>query len=486
MRKSVKKVKNENRPVPATNDKVTYLNGLVLPNRFFMFNFNALIEKEYKSAYESAYDLSLKKEFSIPKIYTANNDLSKRWYVYFSFRNPDTGKLKRQTPIYGDANKYKTKEERLAVLSILRQVLLKLLKQGFSPYKDNEALYNVKKTTSDDVSKEVKGIRQNVPSLDCNKPIESNPKSVKNISEPKGMSLNEAFEFDIELKKKTLQESSLRSYGSHMRIFKEWLKKEKKGIKFINQINRSIVSEFLLGIMTNSSARNRNNYRASISSFFTTLEDNEIVKENFVKKIKNLKATATRNKTYTKIQQQEIFDYLEKEDPTLLLFIKFVSYNYLRPIEVCRLKIEDVDCENRTLSFKAKNSPLKTKIIPEVLWNDLPDLGTFKNEDYLFTPYGFGGEWESSDDNKRNYFSKRFKKVVKDKFDLGPEFDMYSFRHTFITKLYRELRKTKTPHETKSFLMQITGHTTMSALETYLRDIDAELPEDYSKFIKTE
>ena len=53
-------------PVPATNDKVTYLNGLVLPNRFFMFNFNTLIQNEYQNAYENAYDLSLKKELSVP------------------------------------------------------------------------------------------------------------------------------------------------------------------------------------------------------------------------------------------------------------------------------------------------------------------------------------------------------------------------------------------------------------------------------------
>jgi hypothetical protein len=32
--------------------------------------------------------------------------------------------------------------------------------------------------------------------------------------------------------------------------------------------------------------------------------------------------------------------------------------------------------------------------------------------------------------------------------------------------------------------MQITGHTSMKALEKYLRDIDAEFPEDYSKLIK--
>jgi hypothetical protein len=31
--------------------------------------------------------------------------------------------------------------------------------------------------------------------------------------------------------------------------------------------------------------------------------------------------------------------------------------------------------------------------------------------------------------------------------------------------------------------MQITGHTTLSALEKYLRDIDAELSKDYSSHL---
>ena len=31
--------------------------------------------------------------------------------------------------------------------------------------------------------------------------------------------------------------------------------------------------------------------------------------------------------------------------------------------------------------------------------------------------------------------------------------------------------------------MQITGHSSMSALEKYLREIDARLPKDYSKLL---
>ncbi len=114
--------------------------------------------------------------------------------------------------------------------------------------------------------------------------------------------------------------------------------------------------------------------------------------------------------------------------------------------------------------------------------SSLPDLSSYNVSDYIFTPTGLG-EWMAKEINKRNYFSNRFKKV-KDKLKLGEEYGLYSFRHTYITKLYRVLRKTASPFEAKSKSMLITGHSSMIALEKYLRDIDAELPEDYSDLLR--
>lgn len=41
---------------------------------------------EHETEHDLEHDLSTKPNFSVPKIYTAKGDLSKRWYVYFSFR----------------------------------------------------------------------------------------------------------------------------------------------------------------------------------------------------------------------------------------------------------------------------------------------------------------------------------------------------------------------------------------------------------------
>lgn len=46
------------------------------------------------------------------------------------------------------------------------------------------------------------------------------------------------------------------------------------------------------------------------------------------------------------------------------------------------------------------------------------------------------------------------------------------------------MRNTLSPFETKSKLLHITGHNTMTALEQYLRDVDAELPKDYSNLLQ--
>lgn len=415
-----------------------------------MPKFNVFLLNEYRNAYV----LKTKKNYSEPKIYDANGDLTKRWYVYFSFRNPSTGLLEKQTPIYGGANTYRTKQERYEVLNTYRKSLLKLLEDGVSPYEDKESALEII------VEK---------PSL------QTTPSKTED-----SIAIGEAFAMALKIKQSVLSKTSFPSFSSNVKRFEKWLLAN--GITGIEAITKKTVIDYLNEVLENTSPRTRNNTRIDLGSLFQTLEDNEIIKENFIRKINVLKATPERNKTYTNTLQTDIYQYMEEHDKILLLFVKFISYNYLRPIEVCRLQVGDLDLVDRKLYVRAKNSPVKTKIIPEILINELPDLSKMNKNHSLFTPFAIGGEWETSETDKRDYFSKRFKKV-KDHFKLGKDYGLYSFRHTFITKLYSEFAKSMTPNEAKSKLMLITGHNTMDALEKYLRDIDAVLPEDYSRFL---
>lgn len=397
-----------------------------------------LLTKEYANA----YDLTYKKQYSVPKIYDANGDLTKRWYVYYSFRNPSTDMLERQTPIYSGVNQFKTLKERKEAIKILSKAIETILENGFNPYDDSIS-----------------------------------------VDESKKYNIPDAVTFALELKKNTLKENSYRDFRVRIKSFEKWLLANGFENRYITTVNKKAVITFLNSILSNTSPKNRNNTRSNLSMFFQSLEDNDIITDNFVKKINVLKSTPERNKTYSTTQEVDIFNYLKNNDDLLLLFIQFVSYNHLRPVEVVRLRIKDVNIKDKLIYVRAKNKAVKIKIIPEILLSTLPDLEKYNPESFLFTPNGIGNNWTTGETDKRDYFSKRFKKV-KDSLGLGKDYGLYSFRHTFITKLYRELVKNSTPFEAKSKLMLITGHTTMTALEKYLRDIDAVLPDDYSEHIK--
>jgi len=442
-----------------------------------------LVTLEDQNEHDLEHDLSNKKIFSTPKIYDANGDISKRWYVYFSYLNPETGKLERMKNIYGKTNRYKTKESRYSILSIYKRRLLKLLKDGYNPFVDNTELHKLK-ANSVVKNKELKNVVEVInkdSNKDSNKDCNNVVATFNNIVV---VSLEEAVNRALMLKTNVVGKTTIVDYQSRCNTLIRYLKSNNLVVDNVRDLKKKTIIDFLNAIQIKTSARNRNNYRTCLSSVFQTMEDNELIEKNFIKNINQLKSNPQRNKTYSVKQQEEIFQHLEKEDPILLLYIKFISYNLLRPIEVCRLKIGNIDFESRTLQFQAKNKLLKTKIIPEILFRDIPNLSGKDGESLLFTPDEIGGVWLTELTNRRDYFSKRFKTVVKDHFGLDKNYGLYSFRHTFITKMYRTMVKESSPFAAKSSLMQITGHSTMLALEKYLRDIDAELPEDYSNLLE--
>ncbi len=305
-----------------------------------------LMTFDVQNEHDLEHDLEHKAKFSTPTIFDANGDISKRWYVYFSFRDPETGKLKRMQNFYGQAHRYKTKAERYSVLLLYKKHLLKVLNDGYDPFENHTSPHQA--TLNQTKNQKAKTVS----------PIEEKPKTVakkkpKPVKKEKVITINAAFEKAIKLKTNVIGEKSLEDYGSRLRGLEAWLKKTHKTVKNIDQLNKKIIVEFLNVVQLRSSARNRNNYRTVFSSIFQVLEDNEIIEKNYIKLISGLKAKPTRHKTYTDKEHKAIFSHLEEHDPHLLLFIKFMAYSFTRPIEVCRLKIKDVNVLEKTIQFKA-------------------------------------------------------------------------------------------------------------------------------------
>lgn len=411
----------------------------------YTFNIFQLMKKNYSIGfYTGGIDIENLRVLTDDQVQKA---LAKDWYLRWSFRHPETGKLTRQRNFKGGVNRLKTVKERISFLKEHKKRLEELLNDGLSPYGSKDAFtfdVNTKKYTIKDALEEA----YNLASLN-------------------------------------ITETTAKDYKYAKDEFLRFIGKENE-YRDISEVNKKVILAYLNDKMKKTSARTRNNRKSSLSALFNQLENNEIIDRNFIKEIPKEKTREKTDRTLSRDQLTNIVEYLKKNDPTLLLYLKFVAYNFLRPIEVNRLKVKDVDLKEGFLYFRAKNKPLKKKIIPSVYIDDLRklELENYDPEDYLFTLKDSPGEWIATDNNRRDRYSKRFKKV-KDKFNLGNDYGLYSFRHSFITNLFQHLRTKKgmSYNEAIDTLMPITGHTSKEGLMNYIHKIDADIPKDYSGMI---
>ncbi len=362
-------------------------------------------------------------KFTKPKIFDNGGEIEKgvRWYVYYSYVNPKTGKMVRQPNIYMKANsRFKSKKGRKDFLIKVRDRLDELLSSGWSPY---------------------------IP------------------EENKREDIRSCYNFALEHKKKLIAPRTYTDYKSRMNRFVDYL--ERKGFARVKEINRSVCQNYLNEMLKTSSPRNVNNTRIALSAITKVLVNNDLAEKNYFKTIENLKSKPKRNKIYTPEEVERIFNYLEGEQS---LFVKFVYFGFLRPLECCRLDRNSFDFKAQTMELQTKTEMVKIKIVPDVLINEI---------DKNFTGLLFKDSTALTAEDRRDHFTKQFAKVKK-ALNLHKDQTIYSFRHTAITKVYRELRKKHGVTETLEKLMLITGHSSIKGLKNYLRTIDAELPEDFS------
>jgi hypothetical protein len=84
-----------------------------------------------QNVHETVHVFNMKLNYSEPKIFTGGVDISKwnklskeeqkaalekDWYLYYSFRHPQTGKLTRMPNIKGGINRIKNKAQRMKFL----------------------------------------------------------------------------------------------------------------------------------------------------------------------------------------------------------------------------------------------------------------------------------------------------------------------------------------------------------------------------------
>ncbi len=250
----------------------------------------------------------------------------------------------------------------------------------------------------------------------------------------------------------------------------------------IEKITKKHIVTFLNYQAQTLKSKSVNNYRAALSSLFGKLAEDEIIPYNFVKDIGKRKERPTKNKPFTPQQVKELRKVLKQEDPQLYLFLKTVALSFLRPREVVRLQIKNVDLENRLFYVETKTDTRATVRIIDTLIKDLEGLKLhqYAKSDFLFTSSGTPGPYSAKEANKVWYFGNEFRKY-RDRLGWDPEHTIYSMRHTFAIDLYKNfINKGKTDREAVLAMLPITRHKSESGLRNYLRNIGATVAKDYS------
>lgn len=398
--------------------------------------------------------IRLRLKYSIPKLFipkiNGRTTLKRRWYVYFYYDNPETGKRTANDKFtyYHNINRYETISERREFGKRLVEVYTELLADGWNPHENKLVLKDKLSFTVDTI----------------------------NIK----TAINKA----LAAKKITLKKTSYEDLEWRLRRFIRFAEVHKFSDINSMELNRLHVVRFLEERQKKGeNATSINNYRTAISSVVTQMVQDGYMEFNFVRDIAKQKQTPVKNHPFNELQIKKIKEYLEKEDPQLLNYIRVLAYSFLRTRDVADLRVKDVEIRFKQLTVR----DTKTKSIDKVYMIDPllkifteMEISNYPGDYNIFTPTNKPAEWNSSLGSKSNYFSKRFRKV-KEHFGFGDEYGIYSFRHSFAvylldTFMNRGLSYTEAVNE----MLPITRHQSVQALENYLREKKNMLPKDYT------
>lgn len=294
----------------------------------------------------------------------------KKWFIAYSYRNPDTGKFQR-FKVYEDINRYKGKEQE-DYAELLMKAINYGLKTGWNPFKKPEIKVAFKSWT-----------------------------------------LIQGFNFFKQgLEKRGLKKRTVQTYESVLRMFSDEFRPINNDN--IREISKSQIKQVLLNAKQKHKWNNTtfNKYLIFLRAIFNYLIDEEsgILEANPANRIKPLPETIVGNKAWT---DEEFKLILEKSDPELKRFIMFIYNTGARPSSVAKVHSDDILADRKLLWIPG--TQIKDK---EGLYIPVSDefIKEYKKNGKVF-------EYEAG------YYSEKFL-LLRRKLELPESLKLYSVKHT--------------------------------------------------------
>lgn len=332
-------------------------------------------------------------DFRPPKL----NDTGKCWYVFFSVKNPETGKFKR----FRKKVNHGTVKERRAAARELIASLSQQLQLGWNPL-------------------------------------------VSGSTQKGATPAYEVFDLYERVKEKEMEKQSIASYKSFIRTFRRFL--EGAGFSertLITSIDRDVARGFMDYLEADGkiSPATYNNYLSFMVTFFGWIQKRGYIRENvfegFERKPKKL--TKKKRRAMEDWEVGVLFSFLAKENLEYLAICVLCYCCFIRPKEISLLRCQDIDLEKQTVHVSeeiAKNDNESFRTIPTAAMPLFRRLNLSHPEWFLF-----GGHLGNSRDftpgrtpttNKKIWHF--WDKVVEPKCNFGDGVSFYSLKDTGITR----------------------------------------------------
>ncbi len=368
-------------------------------------------------------------DYSQPVVYSANEDISKNWFIeFYIYNHPNRPGESLRFRKYAGINKFNTIAKRLREAE--KKVLFyeQKLASGWTP--------TIK------------------------------PKMVRPID------WFETINSFLAVTKDNNAIGTYRTYRSHLKIFTLWLSDHKRRVD-IPYFSLEEARAFRAHLSRHKYASNT---IIKTITLLVQVVDYAIITHNlqirnvfqFVKKPNSLTSVKT---IISDDDLETISSYLDFKDPTLMMFIRFVFSCFIRPWQELRtMQIKWINFDDETVTIPAgpdKTSKTLTVVIPKGrLLSQIQFLRNHHLNDYVFTLNGIPGPVHIG----RDTFKYRFRMALEH-LKLNPRYRVYAFKHTGAIKLV----KAKVPIKYIQLQMR---HSSVSMTDKYLTSMSAKDSEE--------
>ena len=345
----------------------------------------------------------------------------KEWYVYFSVKDPVTGKMIRRRH---KINHIKTVKERRNAARYLISRYNEQLALGWNPLLEKTAPLSAAK-------------------------------------------LLDTLDSFLRIKSKENEENSMRSYRSYIKTLKNWLKEYRyPDDMYVSAFTHAVALDFMNDLDDDDriSARTYNNYRAFYVLLWNWMKDKGYTSANPFADIKKKpkKLTKKIRRPLADDEIRRLVSFLSVHNPNYLAVCLLCYCCFLRPKEISSLFCRDVDLEKQLVRVDdsiAKNDNSSYRTIPDVVVPYLRHLKLSRPDHYIFSdPHTFESGSEKMCSRE---IARYWNDIVRPGCGFSMDLQFYSLKDTGISNM----AESGIP---LTFVQQQADHSSVAVTEIYI------------------